>query len=238
MRKVVAIHQPNFYPWLGFFDKWYRADVFVLLDDVQYPKTGAGGWTNRCRILLDREKVWITASINRSFHGVKAICEIELSKELFWREKLMRKLEHAYSRTAHYSVIKSIVEADLGTGQSHLFQLNLASIKRLGNALGLDQEKIVLSSSLNIEGRATQRLCDIVQEVGGSAYLSGGGAGGYQDEQVFSDAGIDLTYQNFIASEYQQFDANAFVSGLSVLDALCFLGIEGTRNLLEHGRGS
>jgi hypothetical protein len=235
MGKLVAIHQPNFYPWLGFFDKWYRADVFVLLDDVQYPKTGAGSWTNRCAILLDREKAWFTASIDRSFHGVKAICEIELSKESIWREKLIRKFEHAYSRAAHYAEIQSIVKADLGTSQSHLFQLNLASIKRLGNALGLDHKKIVLSSSLDVDARATQRLCDIVQEVGGSAYLSGGGAGGYQDEHVFSDAGIDLTYQNFIAREYQQFEGNEFVPGLSALDALCFLGTEGTRNLLEHG---
>jgi hypothetical protein len=237
MGNLVAIHQPNFYPWLGFFDKWHRADVFVLLDDVQYPKTG-GGWTNRCGILVNGDKAWFTAPINRSFHGVKAICEIELSKEMIWREKLMRKLEHAYSRAPHYSEIQAIIGADLLTGQSHLFQLNLSSIKRIGGALGLDQNKIILSSSINVEARATQRLRDIVQEVRGSAYLSGGGAGGYQDEYVFSDAGIDLVYQNFKAHEYQQIENDAFVPGLSVLDALCFLGIEGTRKLLVEGSGS
>jgi hypothetical protein len=237
MGNLVAIHQPNFYPWLGFFDKWHRADIFVLLDDVQYPKSG-GGWTNRCGILVNGDKAWFTAPINRSFHGVKAICEIELSKEMIWREKLMRKLDKAYSQTPHYSEVRSIVEADLRTEQSHLFQLNLSLIKRIGSFLGLDQDKLILSSSLNVEARATQRLRDIVQEVGGSAYLSGGGSAGYQDEHVFFDAGIELIYQNYKPLEYQQGEADAFVPGLSVLDTLCFLGIEGTRNLLGDGSGS
>ena len=68
---LVAIHQPNFFPWLGYFDKIRRADFFILLDDVQYPKTGAGSWSNRVKVMINGEGRWLTAPVDRSFHGTR-----------------------------------------------------------------------------------------------------------------------------------------------------------------------
>ena len=75
MNRVVAIHQPNFFPWLGYFDKIARSDVFIFLDDVQFPKTG-GVWSNRVKILIGGEARWSTAPIDRSFTGTRKICEM------------------------------------------------------------------------------------------------------------------------------------------------------------------
>ncbi len=73
---VVAIHQPNFLPWLGYFDKVAKSDVFVFLDSVQAPKTG-GSWLNRVRLAMNGEARWVTAPIDRTFHGVKRVHELE-----------------------------------------------------------------------------------------------------------------------------------------------------------------
>jgi hypothetical protein len=64
-RTVVAIHQPNFLPWLGFFDKLARADVFVLLNSVQFPRTSKGTWINRVKLLVGGEARWATVPIVR-----------------------------------------------------------------------------------------------------------------------------------------------------------------------------
>ena len=68
--KVVAIHQPNFFPWLGYFNKIARADVFILHDNVQFPKTG-GTWMNRVRILVNGGPSWLTMPVRRNHHGVQ-----------------------------------------------------------------------------------------------------------------------------------------------------------------------
>ena len=70
-QRLVAIHQPNFLPWLGYFDKLARADVFILLDTVQFPKK-AGSWMNRARLLVGGEPSWITVPVVRSYHGLRS----------------------------------------------------------------------------------------------------------------------------------------------------------------------
>ena len=66
--KVVSIHQPNFFPWLGYFEKIVRSDYFIFLDNVQFPKKG-GSWTNRVKLIVSGQPKWLTANINRQYHG-------------------------------------------------------------------------------------------------------------------------------------------------------------------------
>ena len=234
MSTVVAIHQPNFYPWLGFFDKWVRADVLVLLDDVQFPKTG-GVWTNRCGILDRGQRTWFTASISRAFHGTRTIREIELASGRLWREKLMRRFEHSYAGTPNQEQVRYLLAADLMGTQSRLIDLNMDSLRRLGGALGLDERKLVLSSSLRVMETSTERLISIVKEVGGSSYLCGSGADGYQQDELFADSGITLQYQKFKHPTYPQSGVASFVPGLSILDGLCSVGVDGMSRLLRLG---
>ena len=75
MNKTVAIHQPNFFPWMGYFEKISRSDVFVFFDDVQFPKKG-GSWSNRVKLLVSEEARWVTAAIDRSYSGTRTIREM------------------------------------------------------------------------------------------------------------------------------------------------------------------
>ncbi|HMT10176.1 MAG TPA: WbqC family protein, partial [Ignavibacteria bacterium] len=87
--KIAAIHQPSFFPWLGFFNKIVRSDVFVILDNVQFPKTG-GYWANRVKLVVGGKGEWVTMPINRSYSGTKNINEIEIDKSRSWNQKMLK----------------------------------------------------------------------------------------------------------------------------------------------------
>lgn len=97
MNKTVAIHQPNFFPWLGYFDKIARADIFLFLDDVQFPKTG-GVWSNRVKLLIGGEARWVTAAVARNFNGTRTIREMKFLADNLWRDKVLKGLVTNYRR--------------------------------------------------------------------------------------------------------------------------------------------
>lgn len=234
---IVAIHQPNFFPWLGFFDKIARADRFVLLDDVQFPRTGAGSWGNRVKCLIAAEARWVTAPLDRSGTGSSTLynqMRLQLGQE--WRERIVRTLEQSYRKAPHASEAMQLLQPLIVQPEDLLFQYNLHAIRCIADAVGLDTSKLVLSSSYAVEAAGTDRLIQLTSSAGGSVYLSGGGASGYQDDELFAGAGLMLQYQNFEHPTYSQANnPGEFIPGLSVIDTLMNLGISGTAKLL-HGQ--
>ena len=233
--KLVAIHQPNFFPWLGYFDKLARADVFVLLDDVQFQKKG-GTWVNRVRLLVNEEPSWVTVPVVRSYHGVREIREMRIDEQTPWRRKLQATIQASYGRAPHADDVMPLLSELIDNPTDELGEYNRASIAALAERLGIETE-LVPSSSLGATGRATERLVELVKAVSGSGYLAGGGAGGYQEDEQFSEAGIELVEQNFKPPTYPQLASEA-VPGLSVIDALLNCGFEGTRGLLNRSAGA
>lgn len=230
---VVAIHQPNFFPWLGYFDKIRRADTFILLDDVQFPKTG-GAWTNRVKILHQGEACWFTAPIDRSYSGVRSINAMQFSSAE-WRVSLRDKLRNAYKDAPYFRISMPLIESLLMYNAPHIAAYNTHTVRTLCDVLGLGKTTFRLSSELAVHTASTERLIALTQAVGGTHYLAGGGAEGYQDDAAFDAAGVTLVYQNFTSTPYPQQPAGDFVAGLSVIDALMHLGIEGTAAFIHDG---
>ena len=231
MTKTVAIHQPNFFPWLGYFDKIARSDVFIFLDHVQFPKTG-GVWCNRVKMRCGGEARWVTGPIKRAFHGVLAINEVAWADEQPWRRKLLKTLAANYPRAPFFKETMAWLEPLILTPESNLALYNMAVIKAMAGEIGLRHEHCVASSSLGCEGQASGLLVNLIRKVDGSYYMCGGGASGYQDDQAFAQAGVSLVYQGFQHPKYPQAGAADFVPGLSVVDALMNVGRAGVRALL------
>lgn len=217
---VVAIHQPNYVPWLGYFWKIARADVFVLLDDVQYSK---GSYINRTRILgAGSAPRWLSVPV--SAHLGDAINRVRPAAPS-WPQRHLDILRPGYRRARTFtetwpeiaSLYEHLPESDLAGG-------NRLLIERLCDVLALPR-RFVLSSSLVIgDAVGDDRLVRIIEAVApGGTYLSGRGGRGYQDERKFRDAGLRLVYTDFTHPEYTQW-AGSFVSGLSILDALFHCG--------------
>jgi hypothetical protein len=229
---LVAIHQPNFLPWLGFFDKLARADVFVVLDDVQFPKKG-GTWMNRVQLLVNGEASWLTVPVDRSYHGNRLVLEMRTDESRPWREKAVKTIESAYGGSPHFGEVQPRIHELLANPTDRLAEHNEHSLRALASDVGLDTDKLVRSSTLTATSAATDRLVELVRAVGGDAYLSGGGAGGYQEEEKFGEAGIELVMQDFQHLTYPQ-PTDSPVHGLSIVDALMNCGFERTGELLRR----
>lgn len=229
---LVAIHQPNFLPWLGYFDKIAQADVFVILDSVQFAKTG-GTWSNRVQILVGGQAAWLTMPIVRSYHGVRTYREMEISDDAAWRSKLLKTIQFNYAAAPHFAAVFPTIQSVLTNPTRNLAEFNESALRVLCKGMELDSRKFIHSSALAVTGMSTNLLVAIVQAVGGTAYLVGGQAAAYQENEKFTRAGIDLVYQNFHHPHYTQVNSSTFVAGLSIVDALMNLGWQGTRRLLR-----
>lgn len=232
MNKIVAIHQPNFFPWLGYFDKIFRADVFIFLDDVQFPKTG-GVWINRVKMCINGEERWLTAPVERSFHGTRNVNQMFFSRKEDWRAKMLKTLTIANRRAPYFDEAYSIIDPLIKHQEDNIAEFNIYAIKNLTALLGYSDIPLIRSSELSTKLLSNERLIDLTMLVGGKSYLCGGGAGGYQKDDLFQKAGISLIYQNFLHPTYIQFGQKDFVKGLSIVDALMHIGLEGVQVLMR-----
>jgi hypothetical protein len=228
---TVAIHQPNFFPWLGYFHKIAKSDTFIFFDNVQFPKKG-GVWTNRVKLLLAAEARWLTAPINRSFHGTKNINQIYFKKDDLWRMRFQKSLDLNYRNHPFFEEIIALIRPLIKYDDDNISNYNIHNISVLAGHLGIDCSKCKKSSELPSKGESNELLCSLTKSVNGSTYLFGGGAQGYQDPTIFQNAGLNLVAQNFKHPVYNQLGAETFISGLSIIDVLMNIGIKGTRDLL------
>jgi hypothetical protein len=233
--RVVAIHQPNFLPWLGFFDKLARSDVFVLLDSVQFPRTSKGTWINRVKLLVGGEEQWATVPIVRARGSTLPINEVLIDDAQPWRKKLARTIELNYRRASAFDSVYPLVSELLVTPAERIADFNERNVRRLAEALEFDTEKIVRSSDVGAEGQSTDLLIELTLAVGGTAYMPGGDAYRYQDDEKFAARALELVAQEFRHPTYPQ-PGERFVPGLSIVDALLNCGFEATRELLVSGR--
>lgn len=229
----VAIHQPNFFPWLGYFDKIKKSDKFIILDNVQIPKKG-GSWINRVKILTKSSEKWLTAPLDRSYSGFKNINEVNY-RGMDWRNELINQLIPSYQKHTYFEVIIEDLIKIIEFASDNVADYNLNCVKELCLHLEIDTSNFRLASDLDVDSKSNKRLCDLVKNVGGETYLYGGGAGGYQDESIFSKHGINLIPQNFIHPVYTQCGLHNFISGLSIIDAAMNLGWGGVKQFFSTG---
>ena len=230
MTHTVSIHQPNFFPWLGYFHKIAKSDTFIFFDNVQFPKKG-GVWTNRVKLLLAGEARWLSAPINRSFHGTKNINQIYFKKDDLWRMRFQKSLDLNYRNHPFFEEIIALISPLIKYDDDNISNYNIHNITILAGHLGIDCSKCKKSSELPGKGVSNELLSSLTKSVNGSIYLYGGGAQGYQDPTIFQNAGLKLVEQNFKHPVYNQLGAETFISGLSIIDVLMNIGIKGTRDL-------
>ena len=230
---IAAIHQPNFFPWLGYFSKIYKADIFVFLDEVQFPRTGKGSWVNRVRVLNNNKSVWLTCPVarNKSTPLIKNVYMAEGN----WRQKTLQRLQGTYAKTPKFKEIFPFIEALVRHKDDNLARFNIHAIKRIAKLLALNirwlkQSELTDREIHKLQGSA--RLAAVCKSINATTYLAGDGAHGYEDPEAYRKNGIKLATSGFQCLEYKQSRTDSFLPGLSVIDALFHVGPEGTRRLI------
>ena len=216
----IAVHQPQYLPWLGYLAKWSAADTFVFLDTVQYEKNG---WQNRNRIRTSDGAHWLTVPVHA--HLGTPITEVEIDATQPWRTRHLRAIEHAYARAPHLPTYGPPLRALLESEWTRLAPLAVASAEWLARSAGI-ATPAVLASSLGVdESDPSRRLLAICKALGADTYLAGGHGARYMDGEPFREAGIRVLYQRYEHPVYTQ-QHGEFMPFLSGVDLLLTHGDE------------
>lgn len=230
MKKVVVIHQPDFMPYLGFFHRLLHADLYVVLDNVQFVNNGKECWHRRDKIKTPKGEQWITVGIQKTSLGTK-INEVLLTKSINWREKNMNIIKENYRKALFYHEIFPFVEELFQFECDKMIEFNSKSIQMLLNLFDINID-IAFASNLNVTGKANDLVVDILKKVDADVYLSGIGARNYYKAEPYNQAGITVVWQKFNHPVYPQLHGE-FIPYLSSLDLLFNCGIEESRKILR-----
>lgn len=214
---IYSVHQPSYLPWLGFFDKLDKSDVFVFLDDVQYKHRE---FQNRNKIRTKDGWIWLTVPVFEE-RGMK-IRDIRIDPARSWAQDHLKSLKSWYAKAPYFDRHIVFFESLFGKKWERLVELNVAVIEYVLGVLGI-KKKVFFEAGLAAGGAKTQRIINIGKKIGADVYLSGAGGRDYLDEGSFQRAGIALRYQDYAHPVYrQQFmkSEKDFMPYLSVVDLL------------------
>mgnify|MGYP002632649357 CR=1 FL=1 len=225
----LAIMQPYFFPYIGYFQLINAVDRFVIYDDVNYIKRG---WINRNRILLNDSPHTFTIPILKASQNI-TISNTLIDPSLKWREKLLVTMEHAYRNAPYFKEVFLLIEKSILKQCPTIAAYALHSIEAVVDYLEIDTEIVATSSKYGNEHlKGSDRILDICLKEAATTYINPSGGVDLYDKQQFNDAGIDL---HFIYPEkvtYAQ-QKNPFIENLSIIDVLMFNSIEQTHLFLR-----
>ena len=214
---IAAIHQPEHFSWLGFFDKARQVDTFVILDNVQFRKNY---FQNRNRIRVHSGSVWITVPVLTKNSSSQLIQSVSINNDgdRNWRRRALKTLKQTYSRAPfwvdHCPFIEHLYECEW----DKLIDLNEAIIRYLFEMLGI-QAKVLRASELAVDGQKSDLILNICKRVGADIYLSGISGKEYLDLASFEQCGIAVRFQEFRHPVYPQL-FEPFLPCMSIVDLL------------------
>jgi len=227
----VAIHQPQYIPWPGYFAKILSVDTFILYDSAQYQKNSI---INRNKLLMNKKEHHLTIPTQAG----RTQDKIKEKKTVIdgWRVKHLNVIKGNYPKCNFYPEVLKIFEKTFDQDTDSLCEINCRNVRMICEYLGITTQ-LVLSSQLNIDGDgdATQKNLDMVKKVSGKEYISGEGGKNYLKEELFSNSGIKVRYFHFLPTDYPQHGMKSHVPGLSIIDLIANVPKEEIIGRLKKG---
>ena len=228
----VAIHQPEYLPWLGFFKKMMNVELFVFLDDVQFRKKG---WQNRNRIRINDGTTLLSIPVHT--HSYPKINEVTIDNEKNWSIRHKKSILYNYARAPYFDEIKDFIESIFEKKFQYLVDLNTEIIKFIMNELEI-KSKIVFSSELEISKKGSDRVLDICKAVGADHYITGTfWAESNLRVEEFKKSNIDIEFQKFQHPIYKQIHGE-FIPEMSIIDLLFNEGRKEAKKILQNSISS
>lgn len=231
---IVAMMQPSFLPWQGFFELVLRSDTFILLDDFQFSNQS---YHQRNRLFVAPGTTdWWTVPVHKAQASKTPLNAVRIDERAPWRRKMLKRLEANYARAPFFCEIEPHIAAWLARETPSLAELNIGFIEMVLRMFGWER-RLLRSSAFPSEAVRSERVACLLRAVGATGYLSARGSFGYMHEDgLFPLPDIDAKFQDVAAQPYRQVGSPAqFVPCLSVLDALFNVGPRETARLVGAG---
>jgi hypothetical protein len=224
---LTAGHQPNLYPYGGFFAKMLSVDKFVIVDNTQYVRKQ---YHNRNRIkLLNGNSIWLSIPVKNAGRFGQLINEVEIDNSQRWREKHKNTLLLNYKKAPCFDFLFPELEALLDKDWRRLVDFNIAFINLCAEKLEINTP-LYIASGLGISGVSTNLILDICGKTSSNSYLHGKHSLDYVDFELMRGSGIKNYIQDFNAVPYTQL-TDPFEPNLSILDIIFNRGAD-TRDIL------
>lgn len=228
MKKSIAIIQPVYLPWLGYFEQMALCDEFMFLDDVQYTERD---WRNRNRIRNKDGWMWLTVPIQRAKLD-QLLLEKKINSQATWRRKHLTTLRTNYKPCPYFEEVYALVEKVFDTEPEFLVDLTIPLIKSIARYLGLSPEFSLASDIPKKTGGKQGRVIELMQARHADLIYTGPAAQDYTGHDFFAEHGLEIVFQDYHHPKYKQ-HFKGFESHMSVIDLLMNHGSEAREILLS-----
>jgi hypothetical protein len=219
---VVAINQPCYLPWRGFFALMKLADTFVFYDDVQFTSNTARSFFSRVQLKTARGRAWLTVPVQKAGRFGQKINQVGILPDQRWEESHCQRIRDALGAAPHAGTLEPFLGRLAGRPWTRLSELTVHTTLDLASALGIGPKTLV-SSEMQIPGAGSQRVLAICRALGATTYLTGHGALNYLDHESFEAAGIAVEYVDYGLAPYPQLHG-PFEPYVTVLDLMANTG--------------
>lgn len=214
----VAIHQPEFLPWLGFFYKMALADKYVVFDHVQFKKRY---FENRNRIVSPKKEIsYISVPVKTKGRYTQSICDVEIDNTQRWKDKLLKKIQHFYSKAAYFKEYYEDLYSLINVKEyNYLLELNVAIISYFRRHIGISTP-MVYSSEFDVDSyKGSDLILQLCILNKAKVYLCGISGRNYLNLKDFKDNNIKIQWMDYKSPAYSQL-CEGFVPNMSTLDLL------------------
>lgn len=214
--KTVAILQPGYLPWLGFFEQMARADLFIYFNNVQFTKKD---WRNRNYILNAGKKCLLTVPVKKAPLGTP-IHDIRVSYDVPWPRKHLKQIKAAYEKAPFFEPLFSDLSAIIESRPSFLEDLDIQLSGLIARHLNISTPSVLSSDLPDQSEDKNERIIDLCKQVGASQLYDGKAAADFIDIAAFEDNGVSVFFQDYNHPEYSQVGSDTFVPYLSAIDLI------------------
>lgn len=214
----VAIMQPYFFPYIGYWQLIHAVNRFVIYDDVNYI---IRGWVNRNRIPINGEPTYITVPIRKTSQN-KRICDLSLDPSPVWQNKMVKSIEMAYRKAPYFAEVYPFIEKLIRHDADNLSDYLSYQLQAIASFIGINTAFVVTSRCYENNGLSGQgRILDICKREGATTYINPQGGQALYERTNFTQYGVELKFLIPSAIEYKQF-GTTHVPWLSIIDVMMF----------------
>jgi len=228
--KKLTIHQPETFPWLGFFNKMMLADEYIILDNVKFRKNY---FQNRNQFLTKNGSIFLTIPVEKEANS-KIIKDVKIVNNTNWQKKHLNSIKQNYSKAPFFKNYQEFFEKLYNQKFEFLVDFNMYIINYLREILDINTP-LIKSSELDVKGNSTELLLNICKKQKADIYISGRDGRNYLEIDMFDKENIKIVYHNFTHPKYKQFNSKEFIPYMNTFDLLFNYPIEEAKEIILKG---